>query len=420
MPNILFSVLMSLLLVQTPSLDSTSPKERQEAVEQMAVIGNRAAIPVLAEARKKEARSDIRASMVAAFGRIGDREAIPAIVEAMHTDLDKDVRLQAIDSLLRLYIPIQDEGQLRTIFNRVKSVFFQADAPIVAPTVSVDAAATQGLATSMQKDFSDDVRVEAARALGSLRARDQIPTLIAALEDPQNREYPNVRIQITQTLGQLRDPAAGPTLEKLLADRSRPLVLEAITSIGLTGYTDARPALENLYRTSRDNATRRRSLESLSLLRDPANTPLFESLLTSPDNFSREIAAEGLARLDYDASSWKDRYTLEKQQNVRNAMAFALAASGQDEFINDLANQLDSRQDVQASVYLYELGKFEGKLPELHRYLRSTNPKVRIGMLRVLGDIGDASSRDHIQPLTQDASIEVVREAVAALRRLNL
>jgi HEAT repeat protein len=272
----------------------------------------------------------------------------------------------------------------------------------------------------MQKDFSDDVRVEAARALGSLRARDQIPTLIAALEDPQNREYPNVRIQITQTLGQLRDPAAGPTLEKLLADRSRPLVLEAITSIGLTGYTDARPALENLYRTSRDNATRRRSLESLSLLRDPANTPLFESLLTSPDNFSREIAAEGLARLDYDASSWKDRYTLEKQQNVRNAMAFALAASGQDEFINDLANQLDSRQDVQASVYLYELGKFEGKLPELHRYLRSTNPKVRIGMLRVLGDIGDASSRDHIQPLTQDASIEVVREAVAALRRLNL
>jgi hypothetical protein len=41
-------------------------------------------------------------------------------------------------------------------------------------------------------------------------------------------------------------------------------------------------------------------------------------------------------------------------------------------------------------------------------------------MVRVLGDIGDPSSRDQIQPLTQDANIEVVREAVAALRRLSL
>src|SRR5688572_2775574 len=116
MPHIVLSALMSILLVQAPGLDSTNPRDRQAAVEQMAVLGNKAAIPVLADARKKETRSEIRASMVAAFGRIGDRDAIPAIIEALQTDLDKDVRLQAIDSLLRLYIPIQDEGRLQTIF----------------------------------------------------------------------------------------------------------------------------------------------------------------------------------------------------------------------------------------------------------------------------------------------------------------
>src|SRR6185369_6042292 len=56
-----------LVLAQNPSLDSISPKERQAAIEQMAVIGNRDAIPKLAEAIKKEPKADIRAEMVAAL-----------------------------------------------------------------------------------------------------------------------------------------------------------------------------------------------------------------------------------------------------------------------------------------------------------------------------------------------------------------
>jgi len=96
------------LLLQSPSLDSASPKERQSAVEQMAVLGNREVIPQLAAALKKEPRSEVRASIVAGLGRIRDRESVPILAETLRTDLDKDVRLQAIDSLLRLYIPIED------------------------------------------------------------------------------------------------------------------------------------------------------------------------------------------------------------------------------------------------------------------------------------------------------------------------
>ena len=40
------------MLLQNPSLDSESPKERQAAVEQMAVLGNKEAIPKLAAALK--------------------------------------------------------------------------------------------------------------------------------------------------------------------------------------------------------------------------------------------------------------------------------------------------------------------------------------------------------------------------------
>src|SRR5206468_11632978 len=96
-----------LLFLQNPSLDSASPKERQAAIDKMAVLGNREAIPQLAAALKKETKSDVRATIVAALGRIRDREAVPVLADAMRNDLDKDVRAQAIDSLLRIYIPIE-------------------------------------------------------------------------------------------------------------------------------------------------------------------------------------------------------------------------------------------------------------------------------------------------------------------------
>src|SRR3990172_3736819 len=122
-------VLMSSLLLQNPSLDGASPKEREAAIEQMAVLGNRDAIPALAVALKKEPRTGLRVQIVAALGRIGDRAAVPVLAETLRTDLARDVRLQSIGSLLRLYIPMEDAGPLRSIFNRVKSVFFVPNRP---------------------------------------------------------------------------------------------------------------------------------------------------------------------------------------------------------------------------------------------------------------------------------------------------
>src|SRR5262245_48547983 len=198
MPS-LTSFLLVLFLFQTPALDTSSPKEREAAIERMTTLGNANAIPVLTAAYMNEPKSELRAKIMAGLARIGDKSAIPVLANAMRTDLDRDVRLQAIDSLQRLYIPIDSPGQLRTIFNKVKSVFSEADRPMISNGVAVDPAATAVLAEAMQKDFNDPVRVEAARALGSLRAQDQIPALVATLEDPKNREHDAVRLEIIRT-----------------------------------------------------------------------------------------------------------------------------------------------------------------------------------------------------------------------------
>src|SRR5262245_15392099 len=135
MPHVLPAVLMAMLLVQNPSLDSASPKEREAAIERMSVPGNANAIGPLTDAYKKEPKSDLRAEILAGLARIRDKATIPPISEALRTDIDKDVRLQAIDSLLRLYIPIESSGSIRTMFNRVKSVFFEVNRPMVGPEV---------------------------------------------------------------------------------------------------------------------------------------------------------------------------------------------------------------------------------------------------------------------------------------------
>jgi HEAT repeat protein len=409
------------LVLQNPSLDSESPKERQAAVEQMAVLGNREAIPKIAAALKKEPKSEIRAAMVAALGRIRDTAAIPVLADTLRNDLDKDVRSQAIDSLLRFYILIEESGPVRTIFNKVKSVLIEPNPPVVGPEVNVDTSAKEALAAAMQKDFNDEVRVEAVRALGSLRAKDQIPAMIATLEDPQNREHRTVRTEIVHTLGVLRDPSAGMALEKALRDSDRQVVSEAVLAVGLVGNTSARPAVEEIFRSNSSSAAlKAQALESLALLRDPASTQLFVSLLDSKEDSYRELSAEGLARLRYpDAKNWRQRFDLEKKPNVRNALAYGLSASGDLDYVNNLANALNTRQSGQVEVYLFELGKFDGQMNELYRYLHSTDPKVRAGVVRVIGNIGDPSSLDQVRKLTDDPNTEVVREAVAALRKIN-
>jgi HEAT repeat protein len=417
--SICSSFLMALVLLQGPSLDSASPKERQAAIDQMATLGNSKAIPTLAEAYKKEPKADLRAEIVAGLSRIHDKAAIPPLAEALRTDIDRDVRLQAIDALLRLYIPTDENGPIRTIFNKVKSAFFYPERPIVSAEVVVDNSATSALAESAQKDFTDEVRVEAARALGSLKAKDQVPTLIAILEDPKNREHEPVRLEVIRTLGVIRDPSAGPALQKALQDRDRDIVSEAAMSLGLVAFNEAGPALEDLFRTSSDRMIKHKSLEGLALMRNPSSAPLFESLLGHADDSYRELAAEGLARLHHDPTLLQNRYALEKKPNVRNALAFALAEAGQDNYINDLANALDSRQDYQVHVYLVELGKFDNKLNELYRYLKSNNPKVRAKMVNVIGEIGNPDSREQIKPMTDDPNVDVAREAVAALRKLT-
>ena len=411
--------ILAALLMQTPSLDSTSPKERLDAIDAMSIAGKTENVAPLAEALKKEPKSEVRAAIVGGLARIGGPEVVPILTQSLLTDLDKDVRLQVVDSLQRLYIPIESQGTIKTVFSKVKSTFALPDRPIVHDPKIVSPSVNAALAEAMQRDFSQEVRAASARALGSLRAADRVAVLVQTLEAPQNKEHPEVRLEIVASLGLIRDPAAAPSLQRALRDSDKRISQAAILSIGMVGDKTSRPALETIFRTDKSSESRKLALQAVALLRDNEALPFLESLLGHDDDTYRELAAEGLARIDHDYKVIQSRYEAEKKDNVRNALAFALVSANQDKYFNDLANALDSRQTNQAAAYLFELGKFGGKLPELHRYLQSSSPKIRAKMAKVIGDIGDPSSRPLIEALTKDKDSEVATEAVIALRKLT-
>jgi HEAT repeat protein len=411
-------LVLILAMAQTPSIDSFSPRERSDAVKSMAVLGNRDAVPSLVDAYHSEPRRDIRGEIVAALGRIRDLSALPGLTEAVRTDFQRDVRLQAIDSILRLYIPIADEDGLFSFIGGVTSLFSDEERPRVGANVQVDQSAKEALVQVVRADFDWEVRREAVYALASLAAVDQLPPLIEELEGPRHREDWEVRTAMVAAMGQFRDEGAGPALTRLIRDEDERVREASIQAIGLIGYRPAYPALSNLFRSSFDDDVREYALQSIALMRDPDAVSLFEPLLDSREEKERELAAEGLARLDYDASGFVARMEEEDEDSVRLALAFALAASGQSAYMQPLVDALDTRRPAQAEVYLYELGRFEGQIDQIYPHLRNPESDIRERLLGVMGRIGNVEARPYIEPLTEDRDTGVAQAAVAALRQL--
>lgn len=416
MPSV-FSLLLALtFLAQTPSLTSPSPDERREAIRAAATLGNREAVPQFFEAYKKEPRSDIRREIVDGLARIRDASAIPALSQALLTDYSKSVRLRAVDAFLQLYIPPADAGGF---FDRVTAIFTADERPVVAPNVAVAPEVGNALAVALATDFEPEVRMEAAYALGTLQMNSQLEVLVTAAEGPWNHEASNVRVAAIQAIGVLGNKDGGAALTRLLRDDDNHVVEESIRAIGRIGYVDAFPVLSNMYRADYDDDVSELSLEAIAMMRVPDARPILEAGLDDREDVIRQISAEGLARLDSPPSLFSQRIITERDASVRLALAFALVASDQPQYLSQLIEALDTRRSQQAETYLFELGRYEGKLSALFPHLRNPDPDIRARLVGVMGRIGSPEARPYVQPLTQDRDTRVMEAAVEAMRRLN-
>jgi HEAT repeat protein len=141
--------------------------------------------------------------------------------------------------------------------------------------------------------------------------------------------------------------------------------------------------------------------------------------LSSFDPLARREAAEGLARLvALDQKKLVEGYLLEeKDKRVRLALNWALYRMSKSEALFQIVRDLDSPRHDQAAGYLTHL---ESPQP-LYLFLPQDNTpaKVKIRLLEVLGQIGDAETLNQIKPFTESFDPKISQAAQFATNQIQ-
>ena len=141
--------------------------------------------------------------------------------------------------------------------------------------------------------------------------------------------------------------------------------------------------------------------------------------LSSFDPRARQEGAEGLARLvALDQKKLVEGYLLEeKDKRVRLALNWAVYRMGKSEALFQIVRDLDSPRHEQAASYLTHL---ESPQP-LYLFLPQDNTpaKVKIRLLEVLGQIGNAETLNQIKPFTESFDPKISQAAQFATNQIQ-
>ena len=407
-----------------PELD-----RRKTAVVGLGKHRIRRAVPELSRL-VKDPDDLLRAALARALIKIADVSTLPALMTLCH-DSREQTQLLAIQGLIRLYVNLPDgffHGMKRVV-DFMNPVDDDYNPLVVEPYVSVSPEAIDTLGTLLS-DSDPDIRRNAALALGILRGHPALPALQDALEvEPEN----GVKLEMIRAFYKIGVPEGGVTLTPLIWDRDKKVHDEAIFTLGRLKVESAVPALTELYNSgvterkkilgglvpvSRNDDLTRKTLEALAHIGDPRSQSIFMEAIEDERAAFRRYGAEGLGRIG-DSShipTLTGMFRGDEEPEVLLAISFALFRLGGDAHLPELVDRINTDQ---AYFYLLELAPEE--VPKLHPLLpiHTREPAIQVRLLNVIGQRGDASSLEVVEPLTRSDNADVISSANVALRRLQ-
>ena len=416
---------VSSVAVDNLILDLKSPatSRRKEAARLLGDTKSQRAIPDLVAAAS-DSDAGVRKEIVIALNKMLDIRALPGFIK-LCPDPDKEIRERSIEGILTLYLP-REEGlgaTVNKVANFINPWSDEAGETVVEPGIQVDPGAIAVLSDRLQ-DVDSGIRVQAARALGILKAQAAVPSLLAALKGRQTNEFRYEAIRATRKIGDL---TAAPDLVNYLGYNDSKVRHEAVYAIGRLRYREAVPEMTRLYERETalpakvvDKTYCEFLLDALAFIAEPASKPLFEKEKQNPEDALRLHAYEGLARLA-DASTVTDvsrAWLNEREPRVRTAQAYAIFRMGRREFLDEVVNCLNNRRtNAEARMYLLELKPED--LPELYSETKNNEVGVREGLAEIFGRIGDERAIPILQNLAGDSRGQIAALATQAMRRIN-
>lgn len=400
-----------------------SPNQRINTIRD---LGKRdyTVIPTIAQYLKDQNR-EIRIEAVKAIVRIDTPHSLDALIEATR-DHDSEVQVRATDGIVNAYMPGYVaksglSGSMTRGVRQVKSFFSSRNDQVVDADLVIRPDVAAALADEIRGTASLEVRANAARAAGILRAQPAVPALIQASHSPDS----DLIFECLVALQKIHDPSAGPGIGFLAHDLDQRIQAIALETIGVLGSVASAPDVRSALTNARNQRIRRAALEALAMLALRDDRATFQKYAANDDPELRAAALEGLGRI----REPEDYPTLEAAFNeqdadwrVHLAAAFALVDEGKVDtsefsplpFLVENLN-LNARAYV-AKAYLVELARRENVRTALVKLLPGATKEQKIELCGVFGSSHAQDAIPVLNSLSKDIDPDVAFAASRALR----
>jgi len=369
---------------------------------------------------------EIRIEVVKQITAIGTLRSLDPLILASQ-DNDPEVQIRATDGLVNFYLPGYVQHGLGASLKRmgtgIKGKFTDTNDQVIDPFVIPRQDVIQALGTLVRGSGSVEVRANAARALGILRARAAVPDLVAACRSKDS----DVIHESLIALQKIRDESAASGVTFLLHDLDEKVQLAAIETVGLLRDKVAVPELLDVLEHSRSIKVKRDALTSLAMLPDEQSRGVFGKYLHDKDDGMRAAAAEGFGRLGNrtDLPMIDAAFKDESKMAPRLALAFAEVLLGKTEISEFSPYQLliNTVNSVGyrgvAYAYLVEISRNPALRPPLYRATENGTKDEKIYLARVLAASGGKDSVPCLERLSHDGDDQVAEEGLRALRSVK-
>jgi HEAT repeat protein len=414
----LFSAL--LLVLAASAQQGARPKDVREAAK-----AGSSAIPKLQQ-YLKDPSLDVRLEAVRQITEIGPPRSLDPLLLATH-DNDPQVQALATDGLVNFYLPGYVKNgfgsSLRRVGTSIKGHFTDTNDQVIDAYITVRPDVIAAIATLVQNGGGTDVRANAARALGVLRAKAAVPQLVQATHSKDS----TLIYESLIALQKIHDESAGPQIAFLLHDFDAKVQIAAIDTVGLLLDRGDLPQLVDVLNHTGNSKVKREALESIAMLPAQSSRPLYQQYLRDKDEKLRAAAAEGFARLKnpQDLPMIDQAWEEEQKTSPRLSLAFAEVMLGKTQMseLSPLRYLIDNLNSAAyngiAFPFLVEVARDPGVRTQLYAPMETGTKAEKIGLAGVLARSGDAQSLAELKKLSSDADGDVAQAALTAVRNLQ-
>lgn len=423
------ALVCALLFVFTASAQQTNPATSKQRISLIRSLGNKGpqAIPVIARYLRDPDRR-VRVEAVKSIVKLDTPASLTPLIEAAR-DQDPEVQIRATDGLVNEYLPgyvvtAGLTGSWTRGMRQVKAYFKSRNNQVVSAGTRVRPDVEQALAHLIESSSDDEVRANAARAAGILRARAAVPALEKALHSTDS----DTIMESLVALQKIGDREAGPSVSFLALDLDPNVQDLALETIGVLRSKQSAPQVRAALKSTNKEKVRRSALNTLAILGLSADRSFFLKYARSSDPVLRVSALEGLGRV----RAPKDVPVLQDAYNEKNAdprvhlaAAFALVDEGNVSnsdfapltYLIENLNQA-GRADT-AKAYLIELCRRENVRKGVFAAIPQANKDQKIALCSVFAAVHAQDTIPVLESLSHDMDPDISFAATKALQAVK-